>query len=195
MNNNTTNILNSESYLPALSLNTTVYKGNVRYSYDIYPTPTSSTAESILNSCVYPPSPIPQPSNDLNIIDERSNRVASRFPPIADYDADSMHIFSIPVGVTFAKEFTGDAWTVKPSLDLTLTGNFGDDETDGTVHWAGVENLSTNVSSEVIDNFTYGATLGVAAKTGNFSLGLGVNYTGSSNVDEFGVNANARFVF
>ena len=114
---------------------------------------------------------------------------------IAAYDADSISIFSIPVGVTFAKEFTGDAWTVKPSLDLTLTGNFGDDETDGTVHWAGVENLSTNVSSEVIDNFTYGATLGVAAKTGNFSLGLGVNYTGSSNVDEFGVNANARFVF
>ena len=114
---------------------------------------------------------------------------------IADYDADSMNIFSIPVGVTFAKEFTGDAWTVKPSLDLTLTGNFGDDETDGTVHWAGVQNLSTNVSSEVIDNFTYGATLGVAAKTGNFSLGLGVNYTGSSNVDEFGVQANARFVF
>ena len=114
---------------------------------------------------------------------------------IADYDADSMNIFSIPVGVTFAKEFTGDAWTIKPSLDLTLTGNFGDDETDGTVHWAGVENLSTNVSSEVIDNFTYGATLGVAAKTSNFSLGLGVNYTGSSNVDEFGVNANARFVF
>ena len=114
---------------------------------------------------------------------------------IADYDADSMNIFSIPVGVTFAKEFTGDAWTVKPSLDLTLTGNFGDDETDGTVHWAGVDNLSTNVSSEVLDNFTYGATLGVAAKTGNFSLGLGVNYTGSSNVDEFGVQANARFVF
>ena len=114
---------------------------------------------------------------------------------IADYDADSMNIFSIPVGVTLAKEFVGDAWTVKPSLDLTLTGNFGDDETDGTVHWAGVQNLSTNVSSEVIDNFTYGATLGVAAKTGNFSLGLGVNYTGSSNVDEFGVNANARFVF
>ena len=86
-----------------------------------------------------------------------------------------------------AKKFTGYAWTVKPSLDLTLTGNFGDDEFDGTAHWAGVENLSTNVSSEALDNFTYGATLGVAAKTGNFSLGLGVN--------KFGVQANARFVF
>ena len=31
------------------------------------------------------------------------------------------------------------------------------------------------MSSEVLDNFTYGTTLGVAAKTGNFSLGLGDN--------------------
>ena len=51
----------------------------------------------------------------------------------ADYDANSINIFSIPVSVTLAKEFTCDAWTVKPSSDLTLTGNFGDDETDGTV--------------------------------------------------------------
>ena len=50
-------------------------------------------------------------------------------------------------------------------------------------------------TSYVLDDFTYGATLGIAAKTGGFSLGLGVNYTGLSNVDEFGVNANARFVF
>ena len=115
---------------------------------------------------------------------------------IADYDADSMNIFSIPVGVTFAKEFTGDAWTVKPSLDLTLTGNFGDDDISGDVSWTGVDGLVTPVSSEYMDDFTYGATLGIeAASTGGFSLGLGVNYTGSSNVDEFGVNANARFVF
>ena len=46
-----------------------------------------------------------------------------------------------------------------------------------------------------VNDLTYGANLGIAAKTGGFSLGLGVNYTGSSNVDEFGVNANARFVF
>ena len=63
------------------------------------------------------------------------------------------------------------------------------------MYWAGIQNLRTNVSSEVLDNFTYGATLGVAAKTGNFSLGLGVNYTGSSNIGKFGVQTNARFVF
>ena len=89
-----------------------------------------------------------------------------------------MSLFSFTVGVTFAKKFTSDTETIKPSLVLTLTSNFGDDDADGTVHRADEGNLSTNVSSEKIDNFTYGATLGVAAKTGNCSLGLGVNNTG-----------------
>ena len=113
----------------------------------------------------------------------------------AHFSAQSMDVFSIPVGVTIAKDIVAGSWTVKPSFDLTLTGNFGDDEFEGDVNWEGVSNLVTQTSTEVLDNFTYGATLGVAAKTGNFSLGLGVNYTGSSNTDEFGVNANARFVF
>ena len=113
----------------------------------------------------------------------------------ANVDSDDLGIFSIPVGVTIASEFTSNEWTIKPSFDFTVTGNFGDDSADGTVHWAGVENLSTSVSSEVIDSFTYGATLGLGVQNGNFGLGLGVNYTGSSNTDEFGVQANARFVF
>ncbi len=113
----------------------------------------------------------------------------------AHFSSQSMDVFSIPVGVTVAKDIVAGSWTVKPSFDLTLTGNFGDDEFEGDVDWEGVSNLVTQTSTEVLDNFTYGATLGVAAQTGNFSLGLGVNYTGSSNVDEFGVQANARFVF
>ena len=114
---------------------------------------------------------------------------------IGNFDADTAGIFSIPVGVTVAKEFTSESWTVKPALDLTLTGNFGDDTLDGEVNWSGVSNRNVATESEIVDNFTYSAALGVAAQTGNFSLGFGVNYTGSSNVDEFGVNANARFVF
>ena len=61
-----------------------------------------------------------------------------------DIIADSMSIFYTLVDVTFAKEFTGDAWTVKPSLGLTLTSNFGYDKAESTVHWVGVDNLSTN---------------------------------------------------
>ena len=115
---------------------------------------------------------------------------------IASADSDDMSIFSIPVGVTIAKEFKGETWTVAPSFDLTLTGQFGDDELDGEVSWAGVSNLSTHTTTEVFDNFTYGATLGVEAQSvGGVALGLSVGYTGSSNTDELGVNANARFVF
>ena len=111
------------------------------------------------------------------------------------FDADRANVFSIPVGVTVAKEFAFDTWTVKPSFDLTLQGNFGDDEIDSNNSWDGVANMTTQYSAEFLDNFTYGATLGVAAKTGNFSLGLGLGYTGSSNTDSFNATANARFTF
>ena len=115
---------------------------------------------------------------------------------VASVDSDRLNLFAIPVGLTVAKEFKAENWTVAPSFDLTLTGQFGDDELDGDVAWAGVSNLSTHTTTEVFDNFTYGAALGVEAKSvGGIALGLSVGYTGSSNTDEFGVNANARFSF
>ena len=115
---------------------------------------------------------------------------------VGDYSADSLSVFSIPVGVTIASEFQAGTWSVKPSFDLTLTGNFGDDEAEGTFHWAGVENIDSSLNSEIFDNFTYGASLGIAAQSSSgISLGVAVGYTGSSNVDDFGVNANARFTF
>ena len=117
------------------------------------------------------------------------------FGNVGQYNASSANVFSIPVGVTISKEYVSDTWTVKPSFDLTLTGNFGDDTVDGTVSWTGVSNWDVSTKAEFVDNFTYGAAVGIAAKTGNFGLGLGLNYTGSSNTDEFGVNANARFMF
>ena len=111
-----------------------------------------------------------------------------------DASIDDANVFSIPVGVTVAKEFTFNTWTVKPSLDVTVQGNFGDDELDSTAEWDNVA-WQSNYSSEFIDNFTYGATLGVAAKTGSFSAGIGLGYQGSSNTDEFSATANARFTF
>ena len=120
---------------------------------------------------------------------------ASGYQDGGHFDSDRMNVFSIPVGVTVAKEFAFETWTVKPSFDLTLQGNFGDDEIDSNNSWDGVANKTTQYSAEYLDSFTYGATVGVAAKTGNFSLGLGLGYTGSSNTDSFNATANARFTF
>ena len=114
---------------------------------------------------------------------------------VASFATSAANVFSIPVGVSIAKEYVMDTWTVKPAFDLTLTGNFGDDTADGTVQWTGVENLATDVKTEFMDSFTYGTAIGVAAKSGNLGLGVGLNYTGSSNVKEFGANATVRYVF
>ncbi len=122
-------------------------------------------------------------------------RIETGYADGGNFDSDNLSVFSIPVGVTIAQEFTAGSWNVKPSFDLTLSGNFGDDEIDANTNWDGVANWSSNYTAEFIDNFTYGATLGVAAKTGAFSLGVGVSYTGSENTDEFGATANARFTF
>ena len=128
-------------------------------------------------------------------IDQDDYSVGNGTDLFAQYSSNSMNVFSVPVGVTVEKEYTFDAWSVKPAFDLTLTGNFGDDETSGTVDWEGISNLSTDIKSEFVDTFTYSTAIGVSAQTGNFGMGLGVNYTGASNVKEFGVNANVRYVF
>ena len=119
---------------------------------------------------------------------------AAGYGNVANYDGDTLSVFSIPVGVTFAKTIEGESWNVTPALDLHITGQFGDDEAEGTVAWTGT-NLSTNVSSEIFDSFTYGATVGVQAESNSFSFGVGLGYTGSSNADEFSAQANARFTF
>ena len=113
---------------------------------------------------------------------------------IAHNDSDRMNVFSLPVGVTIAKDITAGAWTVAPQFDLTLTANMGDDELESSTEFVGVEAVGLN--TEVLDSFTYGAKLGLKAQyQESFSFGLNVGYVGSSNSDEFGVNANARFTF
>ena len=122
-------------------------------------------------------------------------RIETGYADGGNFDSDTLSVFSVPVGVTIAQDFTAGSWQVKPSFDLTLQGNFGDDEIDATTNWDGVANWSSNYTAEFLDNFTYGATVGVAAKNGNFSAGIGLGYTGSENTDEFSATANARFVF
>ena len=113
---------------------------------------------------------------------------------IANADADSMQVFSIPFGVTFSKDMAMGNWVVKPVFDLNLTANAGDDELESDVAFVGVSNVA--LTTEVMDSFTYGATLGVSAQyQESFSFGLNVGYTGSSSADEFGLNANARYTF
>ena len=127
-------------------------------------------------------------------LDMDSYDVHSDAGVLASTDADSMQVFSIPFGVTFSKDMVMGNWLVKPVFDLTLTANTGDDEIDSTTTFTGMQSVA--LSTEIMDSFTYGATLGINAQyQESISFGLNVGYTGSSSADEFGVNANARYTF
>ena len=107
-------------------------------------------------------------------------------------DFDVQNVFSVPLGVTLSKGFTTGGWTLAPSADLTIAFNTGDTEAKSNTFIAG-KNIGLN--TEVLDEVTYGVTLGLGAQYGAFGTSFGINYTGSENTDSFGVNAQARYMF
>ena len=113
----------------------------------------------------------------------------------ASTSSDSMSVFSIPFGVSVSTDIAAGNWTVKPVFDVTLTANTGDDELDSDTTFTGA-GMTSALSTEVLDSFTYGGTVGVQAKYGeSLSLGVGLNYTGSDNTDAFGVTGDIRYMF
>ena len=112
---------------------------------------------------------------------------------VATTDFDVQNVFSIPLGVTLSKGFVAGGWTLAPSADLSVTFNTGDTEAKSTTTFTGVKAI--NLNTEVLDKVQYGVTLGLGAQYGAFGTSFGINYTGSSNTDSFGVNAQARYMF
>lgn len=111
------------------------------------------------------------------------------------FSSDKMSVISVPVGVTIAQAYASDNWIVTPYADFTVTGNFGDNSYKGSFKWANVANLTTDTDTEVMDNFSYGLTLGINAETGNLGMSAGMNYTSSSNTDNLGFSASCRYLF
>ena len=112
---------------------------------------------------------------------------------VATTDFDVQNVFSVPLGVTLSKGFVTGGWTLAPSADLTVTFNTGDTEAKSTTTFTGAPAIGLN--TEVLDEVQYGVTLGLGAQNGAFGTSFGINYTGSSNTDSFGVNAQCRYMF
>ena len=113
---------------------------------------------------------------------------------IATTDFDVQNVFSVPLGVTLSKAFVAGGWSLAPSADLTVAFNTGDTEAKSTTTFSGIGH-GINLNTEVLDEVQYGVTLGLGAQYGAFGTSLNVNYTGSSNTDSFGVNAQCRYMF
>ena len=113
---------------------------------------------------------------------------------VANTEFDVQNVFSIPVGVTLSKAFVTGGWSLAPSADLTVAFNTGDTEAKSNTRFTGI-NKNIGLNTEVLDEVTYGVTLGLGAQYGAFGTSFGINYTGSENTDSFGVNAQARYMF
>ncbi|WP_281709447.1 autotransporter outer membrane beta-barrel domain-containing protein, partial [Anaerobiospirillum succiniciproducens] len=126
-------------------------------------------------------------------LDTESYDLNSAKGTIASTDFDVQNVFSVPVGVTLSKAFVAGGWSLAPNADLTVTFNSGDTEAKSTTTFTGARAIDLN--SEVLDEVTYGVTLGLGAQYGAFGTSFGINYTGSENTDAFGVNAQCRYMF
>ena len=127
-------------------------------------------------------------------LDTESYEMKTAKGSIGQTDFDVQNVFSIPVGVGVSKAFNMGDWTLAPNADLTLTFNTGDTDVNSSVRFDGVK-VNTVLDTEVLDKVTYGLNLGLGAQNGNFGTSVSINYTGSSNTDSLGINANARFKF
>ena len=127
-------------------------------------------------------------------LDTESYDLNSAKGVVGTTDFDVQNVFSVPVGVSLSKSLNAGGWLLAPSADLTITFNGGDTEVKSNTKFTGItENVALN--TEVLDEVTYGLTLGLGAQYGAFGTSFGINYTGSENTDSLGVNAQARYMF
>ena len=112
----------------------------------------------------------------------------------AHHSAESMQLWSLPLGLTLASELSTGSWSFKPSLDLSLIPAWGDTDQDSTVRWIGLAR-DYRTTSAIIDELTYEATLGLSAQSGALALGLELGYSGSEHSDGIGLSAHAHYRF
>lgn len=113
---------------------------------------------------------------------------------VAYTDADTAHIFSIPVGFDLSKQITAGEWNVKPAFTAKVTFNTGDKTVSSSTQFTGVKN-TLNLDAEVMDDVTYSVGASVSATKGAATFGAGLSYTGSSETNELSAQIGARYTF
>lgn len=115
---------------------------------------------------------------------------------VAYTDADTAHIFSIPVGFDLSKQITAGEWNVKPAFTAKVTFNTGDKTVSSSTQFTGVKKKNTlNLDAEVMDDVTYSVGASVSATKGAATFGAGLSYTGSSETNELSAQIGARYTF
>ena len=116
---------------------------------------------------------------------------------VAENSMQDMDMWSVPLGVSFARDFITDQWQLRPAFDLTISANFGDTDMYSRTRFDGVSGADFNYCTQVIDNFTYSVTTGIALKhnSGKFSAVLNVGYNGSLHAEDYMINGQLNYLF
>ena len=112
-------------------------------------------------------------------------------------DAVPQDIWSFPVGLTLAKDFsTESAWSLRPSLDLHITPNVGDLDYPAIVSFPGVTGSAVLRSkTQTMEDLTAGGTLGLELTRGDVSLGISYDLELGKHSRQQGIFASFRYEF
>lgn len=130
------------------------------------------------------------PSSELRV---RENGAPAR------WDVDSQNFFDIPVGVTFAREFSASDWTVTPSVDLTLVGTVGGIDRENYNYrygFAAYDGSKWQVHGVGSGRWGGRVTAGInALKADRFDVGVNYSYEGRKRYEDHRITAGVGVRF
>ncbi len=109
--------------------------------------------------------------------------------------SDSQDIFSIPLSVTFAKDFeSASGWNIRPSLDLGVTYSFGDLEATTK---SSIPTVAGNATYHVenVDRFAFTGGLGLEFAKNTVSFAINYDLQASKHETNHGLQATFRYEF
>jgi len=113
-----------------------------------------------------------------------------------DTKVETMNTFSVPVGVAFAKSQTDakTGWNSRVMADVSATPRFGDTEATVRSNFHGY-NAVDKGKVEVMDDVSYGASVGAQVFKKNFAVGFNAGLEGSGKGTSASANVNAVWRF
>ena len=105
------------------------------------------------------------------------------------------HVFSIPVGLRFSGLLENKGTQFHPVFSAYVQPNFGDTEVENVVRGEGLASVDT-VRPEVIGEWSYGATLGLAIDLSErFTFGVDYSFHGSNQSRNNALKASMQYAF
>lgn len=110
------------------------------------------------------------------------------------YAPQKNHVFTVPVGIGYMRQFKSHGWKYNFAADLSYIGVLGGQSASMDVTIPGL-NAKDAVCYDVVDQSTVKATLGLEAENDRIKWGVNYSFKGSSNEKAHRVSAGISWKF